>query len=264
MVLKIATWNVNSVRPRLDHLRRFLAEADPDVICLQEIKVRDEDFPADALRGFGYDHILVHGQKTYHGVAIASRLPFQDPGTRNWCRKDDRRHAFATLPGGVELHNFYVPSGGDVPDPEANEKFDHKLRFLRAMARWCREDKAKARPIVLVGDLNVAPLDCDVWNHKRLRRSVGHTAVESQLMARLLKAGGFLDVARHYTPAPAPLYTWWGYRFAQSVAKDYGWRLDHVWVTPPLVPRLRGLEIVKRTRIWERPSDHVPLVLTLA
>ena len=172
MALRIATWNVNSIRPRLEQVARFLRDARPDVICLQEIKVQDADFPFAALRDLGYPHILVHGQKAYHGVAIAARAAFETQGTRQWCGKDDRRHAFVRLDGGVELHNFYVPSGGDLPDPEQNEKFDHKLRFLKEMARWCRRDQVKTRPVVLVGDLNVAPLDCDVWNHKRLIRSV--------------------------------------------------------------------------------------------
>ncbi len=262
MPLRLATWNVNSIRARIDHLKRFLDEARPDAICFQETKVANDTFPYAALQEIGYRHTLAIGQKAYHGVAIASRLPFEEVGARIWCKKDDKRHAFVRL-NGVELHNFYVPSGGDVPDPEINDKFAHKLRFLKEMAGWCRREKVKERPIVLVGDLNVAPLDCDVWNHKRLVRSVGHTPVESEHMARLLKAGGFLDAARHFAPPPAPLYTWWGYRFPQAFAKDYGWRLDHVWVTPPLASRLARVEVVKTTRTWERPSDHVPVLLEL-
>lgn len=262
MPLRIATWNVNSIRPRLEHLTRFLETTRPDAVCLQEIKVPNELFPFDALKALGYRHILANGQKAYHGVAIASRLPFEEEGARVWCRKDDKRHAYVRL-NGVELHNFYVPSGGDLPDPEANDKFDHKLKFLKEMARWCRREAVKERPIVLVGDLNVAPLECDVWNHKRLLRSVGHTPVESDHIARLMKAGGFVDAARHFAPPPEPLYTWWGYRFAQSFAKDYGWRLDHAWVTPPLVSSLTRTEVVKDTRTWERPSDHVPVVLEI-
>jgi exodeoxyribonuclease-3 len=263
MPLRLATWNVNSIRSRIEHLKRFLEEARPDVVCCQETKVTDDAFPYGAFEEIGYRHILAVGQKAYHGVAIASRLPFDEQGARVWCKKDDKRHAFVRI-NGVELHNFYVPSGGDVPDPETNDKFAHKLRFLKEMASWCRREAVKDRPIVLVGDLNVAPLDCDVWNHKRLLRSVGHTPVESQHMARLLKAGGFLDAARHFAPPPASLYTWWGYRYPEAFAKDYGWRLDHVWVTPPLAPSLARVEVVKATRTWERPSDHVPVMLDLA
>jgi exodeoxyribonuclease-3 len=263
MALRIATWNVNSVRRRLDGLARFCAEAAPDVLCLQEIKVCNEDFPREALRDLGYSHQEIHGQKGYHGVAILSRRPFAASGGRRWCGKDDRRHAFVRLADGVELHNFYVPSGGSVPDPERNDKFDHKLRFLRAMARWCRRDKVRERKLVILGDLNVAPLETDVWNHKRLLRSVGHTPVESQHMARLRSAGAFIDAERHFVPPAEPLYTWWGYRFPLSYAKNYGWRLDHVWVTPPLAPALSHMEVFKTARTWDGPSDHVPVVVDL-
>ena len=263
MTLRLATWNVNSIRQRLDHLARFAAEFQPDVLCLQETKVRDEDFPGDFLCDLGYRHQVVHGQKGYNGVAILSRLAFAQRETRVWCKKDDRRHASVTLPGGLELHNFYVPSGGPLPDPEKNDKFAHKLQFLREMASWGRRAKPGARRVVLVGDLNVAPLEHDVWNHKRLQRSVGHTPVESEHMAKVLKAGGLVDVARHFVPPSEPLYTWWGYRFPQSYEKNYGWRLDHVWVGEPLLADLGGFQVVEQTRTWEKPSDHVPVMIEI-
>jgi exodeoxyribonuclease-3 len=263
MAIRLATWNVNSLRQRLDHLARFAAEAAPDLICLQETKVTDAEFPRAALRAMGYPHLLVHGQKGYNGVAIASRLPFAAKGTKVWCGRDDRRHAFVRLAGGLEVHNFYVPSGGPVPDPETNEKFAHKLAFLAEMADWARASKLARRKAVLLGDLNVAPLETDVWNHKRLLRSVGHTPVESERIARLRAAGKLIDVGRHFVPASEPLYTWWGYRYRQAFAKDYGWRLDHVLVTPKLEAALAGFRVVRETRAWDRPSDHVPVVLDL-
>ncbi|MGD1877354.1 MAG: exodeoxyribonuclease III [Kiloniellaceae bacterium] len=262
MPLRIATWNVNSVRQRLEHLERFCGLYQPDVICLQEIKVASAAFPADDIEAIGYPHRVVHGQKGYNGVAQLSRRPLTAPRKQIWCDRDDCRHAAATV-GGVELHNFYVPSGGDLPDPEKNDKFAHKLQFLTEMAAWAKQDKLAERKAVIVGDLNVAPLEHDVWNHKRLQRSVGHTPREAEHMARLWAAAELIDVPRHFVPEPEPLYTWWGYRFAQSYAKDYGWRLDHVLVTPPLRKHLKSLEIVRQTRTWERPSDHVPVVLDL-
>ncbi len=264
MGIRLATWNVNSLRQRLDHLARFAAEAAPDLICLQETKVTDALFPYEAVRAMGYPHLLVHGQKGYNGVAIASRLPFEAEGTKVWCGRDDRRHAFVRLAGGLEVHNFYVPSGGPDPDPETNDKFAHKLAFLSEMADWARASKLAGRQAVLLGDLNVAPLESDVWNHKRLLRSVGHTPVESERIAALRAAGGLIDVGRHFVPASEPLYTWWGYRYRQAFAKDYGWRLDHVLVTPKLEASLAGFRVVRETRAWDRPSDHVPLVLDLA
>lgn len=263
MTLTIATWNVNSVRQRLDNIGRFVEAKAPDVLCLQEIKVRDEDFPAEALRDLGYRHQLVRGEKGYNGVAILSRQPLAEEHAKSWCDKDDRRHASVLLEGEIELHNFYVPSGGPQPDRDANPKFDHKLSFLTEMADWAREDSVAARALILLGDLNVAPLETDVWNHKRLLRSVGHTPVESEHMARLLEAGSFIDAERHFVPPEEPLFTWWGYRFAQSFERNYGWRLDHVWVTPPLAGALRSVTVYRDARTWPQPSDHVPVILEL-
>lgn len=262
MTLRIATWNVNSVRQRLAHLERFCRAYAPDVVCLQEIKVSSDAFPLAEVAAFGYPHVEVHGQKAYNGVAILSRRPLETPSRQIWCERDDCRHLAVSV-AGVELHNFYVPAGGDVPDPEQNPKFAHKLRFLAEMAAWARRDRLGARKAVVVGDLNVAPLENDVWNHKRLIRSVGHTPIEAEHMKGFWAAGELIDVPRHFVPEPERLYTWWGYRFAQSYAKNYGWRLDHVLTTPPLRNSLKSLEVVRETRTWDRPSDHVPVVLEL-
>ena len=131
--MKLATWNINSVRLRQELVLRFLKEQAPDVLCLQETKVMNELFPADPFRQAGYVHQAINGQKGYHGVAILSRLPFARTDTSQFCGKDDTRHISATFENGVELHNFYVPAGGDIPDPKKNEKFAHKLDFLREM-----------------------------------------------------------------------------------------------------------------------------------
>ncbi|MBC6405774.1 MAG: exodeoxyribonuclease III [Rhodospirillales bacterium] len=262
--MRIATWNVNSVRQRMGHLQRFVAERSPDVICLQETKVADALFPKEALIALGYSHLEIHGQKSYNGVAIASRLPFGQVERKVFCGLDDRRHLSVLLPGGLELHNFYVPSGGPDPDREKNPKFAHKLDFLAEMAAWAAAGKLAGRQALLVGDLNVAPLENDVWNHKRLIKSVGHTPAESAAMAKLRAAGRFEDIPRRYTPEPAPLYSWWGYRYPQSYRKDYGWRLDHALATPPLAGQVTALETFRDTRSWEKPSDHVPVIVDLA
>lgn len=267
MSLRVVTWNINSIRQRLEHLARFSEEWKPDVLCLQETKVRDEDFPVADLVGMGYHHHVFRGQKAYNGVAILSRLPFDARDHRIWCSKDDKRHLAVTLPFGegepLEIHNFYVPSGGPIPDPEANDKFAHKLSFLEEMAAWA-DHHTRGRRVMLVGDLNVAPLENDVWNHKRQIRSVGHTPAESARIAALIEAGALVDVGRHFVPPEEPLFTWWGYRFPKSFEKNYGWRLDHALVSQPLRHNLKRLSVVKETRTWERPSDHVPVVVDLA
>ena len=262
--MRIATWNINSIRTRAEHLARFTTEAEPDVVCLQEIKVAPDKFPAEACRALGYPYVAVHGQKGYNGVAILSKLPFDGEERWSWWGQDDARHLTVRFPDAFDLHVFYVPSGGPKPDTEANPKFAHKLGFIDEMIRWSRDARLGERKAVILGDLNVAPLETDVWNHKTIKRQVGHTPTECARMAELCEAADYTDVGRYYVPPDAPLYTWWGYRHPQSFEKNYGWRLDHVWVTPPLVPHLRGHRVHHQTRAWDKPSDHVPVVVDLA
>jgi exodeoxyribonuclease-3 len=265
--MKIATWNINSVRLRLDLVLRFLKSERPDVLCLQEIKCRDDQFPAKAFAAAGYKHQAVSGQRGYHGVAIIAQAPLRDIEIRRFCSRDDCRHIAATL-GGVRIHNFYVPAGGDLPDPDENEKFAHKLQFLGDLSRAF----ARARPQraeILVGDLNVAPREHDVWSHKQLLKVVSHTPVEVELLNAAIKAGGWIDVARALVPEPEKLYTWWSYRARDWRASNRGRRLDHIWAAPGLEKAAltggrRALAIHDSCRGWERPSDHVPVTLTLA
>jgi exodeoxyribonuclease-3 len=266
--MKIATWNINSVRLRQDQVVRFLKAASPDVLCLQEIKCRNDQFPAKTFRAFGYEHQAVSGQAGYHGVAILSRLPLRDIEARNFCDKDDCRHIAATLPTGARLHNFYIPAGGDVPDTDENEKFAHKIRFLRDLAQMFK-DAGSRRKEILVGDLNVAPREHDVWSHKQLLDVVSHTPEEVALLDEAIAAGGWVDVARALVPEPEKLYTWWSYRAADWRASNRGRRLDHVWVSgglkrQALASGRAGFEIHADCRSWERPSDHVPVSLQFA
>lgn len=260
--MRILTWNVNSIRQRIDQLGRLAQSHGPDVICLQETKVLDDLFPAREAADFGYPHQVLHGQKARNGVAILSKLPFEAEVREIFCEIDDRRHV-AVRVGGLELHDFYVPSGGAEPDPEINDKFRHKLQFLEEMAEWGAKPAVRKARTVVVGDLNVAPFENDVWNHKRLKRNVGHTEGECRRLLAALEAGGFVDVPRKFVPEPDFLFTWWGYRFPQSFEKNYGWRLDHAWVSAPLEKDVRGFEIVTETRTWDKPSDHVPVLVDL-
>jgi exodeoxyribonuclease-3 len=263
--MRIATWNINSVRLRLDLLLRLMAEKYPDVICLQEIKCIDDAFPRQAIIDAGYAHQHIHGMKSYNGVAILSRLPFAETGIQHWCGREDRRHIFVRYPNGLELHNYYVPAGGDIPDPAVNDKFAHKLAFLDQMAEWWRLEHSNARPKIMVGDLNVAPLEHDVWSHKQMLDVVSHTPIEVEKLTAWQQAHGWVDAVRHFVPADQKLYSWWSYRAADWAASNRGRRLDHIWVTPNLVSGLQRAEILRAARGWEpKPSDHVPVLLDLA
>jgi exodeoxyribonuclease III len=260
--LRLATWNINSVRLRIELVKKLAEAAKPDVICLQEIKTEDQFFPADELKKAGYPHQLVYGMKGYNGVAILSRRPLDKHTRPTWCQKDDSRHAHAEVEG-IELHNLYVPAGGDIPDPKANPKFAHKLQFLTELGDWWKIQKTTDAKRILVGDLNVAPLENDVWSHKQLLDVVSHTPVEVELLTRFRMAHGWVDTMRHLYPEPQRLYTWWSYRNRDWRLSDRGRRLDHVWVTPALLPHVKATYILKQARDWTGPSDHVPVILDL-
>ncbi|MFV0279849.1 MAG: exodeoxyribonuclease III [Rhodoblastus sp.] len=264
---KIATWNINSVRLRMPLVARYLQEHRPDVLCLQETKCRDSEFPSSAFRELGYVHIETHGQKGYHGVAIASLRPLTESRRRDFCSKGDARHLCVNLKVGarnIELHNFYVPAGGDEPDPETNPKFAHKLGFFDELAEWARQEGADARDRILVGDINVAPLETDVWNHKALLKVVSHTPIEVERFNTAMRAGQWVDAMRKFVPPEERLYTWWSYRSRDWEKADKGRRLDHIWVSPGLTDTLSDLEILKAARGWDRPSDHVPISIRIS
>lgn len=264
MTLRVATWNINSVRLRIAALERLVAAFNPDVLCLQETKVVDDDFPLAPLAALGYRHTLVHGMKSYNGVAILSRLPLTSATTKSWCDRNDCRHVIAELPGNIELHNVYVPAGGDIPDPDVNEKFAHKLRFLDEMTEWFRTNGANGAKSILVGDLNVAPLETDVWSHKQLLDVVSHTPVEVARFGKLQAARGWVDAVRHFVPREQKLFSWWSYRARDWVASNRGRRLDHVWVTPTLAGSLTKIHVLREARGWDLPSDHVPVIADFA
>ncbi len=269
MQIKIATWNINSVRLRIDLVAKFIKAARPDVICLQETKCPDDAFPRKRFRRLGYEHIALNGQKGYHGVAVVSRLPFDAVTAKGYCGKTDARHVGvifgerAGLRDPLTVHNYYVPAGGDEPDPEINPKFAHKLAFLDEL-RTCPHMRPNAHErVVAVGDLNVAPLECDVWNHKALLRVVSHTPIECEKLIAVQNAGAWIDAARTFVREPEKLFTWWSYRSPDWATADKGRRLDHIWVSPELGDRLVGLKVSKDARGWARPSDHVPVTATL-
>lgn len=224
MRLRLCTWNVNSVRLRADHVARFVEEQAPDVLCLQEIKCQEHEFPREIFESIGLPHLKISGQKGWHGVAIASRLPIEDAPDLGLCREGHARCVSAKV-AGVEIQNFYVPAGGDIPDREANPKFDHKLDFFEKLTAEMGRRDPKA-PLAIVGDLNVAPGEHDVWSHRQMSKIVSHTPVEVAAMDRLKASLGFLDLARETTPEPERLFSWWSYRAADFRASNRGLRLD--------------------------------------
>ncbi len=259
MTFTLATWNINSVRLREGLVEKLLREEAPDVLCLQECKSPVEKIPLDRFRALGYDWIVARGQKGYNGVAILSKLPLVEAGAGDYAGLGQARHVAARLENGVTIHNFYVPAGGDIPDRDENEKFGQKLDFLTHM----RDDFFANRPekAILVGDLNIAPREDDVWSHKALLKIVSHTPVEVEHLAQTRDAGHWVDVTRQDIPEGL-LYSWWSYRAKDWDAADKGRRLDHVWATPDISNAAHGSRILRAARGWEQPSDHVPVFAT--
>jgi exodeoxyribonuclease III len=255
--LKIASWNINSVRARMDIVARFLAEQAPDILCLQETKVVNTIFPGDPFAKLGYAHHYLNGQPMHHGVAILSRAPLEEDLSHDWQDNGEARHIGVRLPNGIRLENVYVPAGGDIPDRELNPKFGQKLDFLGRMTRWSEKLR---EPTVIVGDFNIAPLECDVWSHKQLLDVVSHTPIEVETLAGLQASHDWIDLGRHFIPAPERNFTWWSYRAKDWTVGDRGRRLDHMWASPDVARAATAHAVHEPCRSWLRPSDHVPLV----
>ncbi len=255
--ITIASWNINSVRARIDIVEKFLLEARPDVLCLQETKVVNDQFPAGIFRQLGYNHLLLNGMPMHHGVAILSKLPLREERRHDWQANGEARHIGARLPNGLMLENVYIPAGGDVPDRNLNPKFGQKLDFLDRMTRW---SEALRDDTVIVGDFNIAPMACDVWDHKALLDVVSHTPIECERLGQLEASHNWIDVGRRLIPAPQPHYTWWSYRARDWKASNRGRRLDHIWASPSLVPHISGYRVLEHARGWMKPSDHIPLI----
>lgn len=259
--MRIVSWNINSVRLRIDLVARLAAELSPDVICLQETKCPDDAFPMKAVRAMGYEHTAIFGQKGYHGVATLSRFPLKEKLSRDFCTMGDCRHVAVDVIAPdrkkpVRVHNYYVPAGGDVPDPAENPKFAHKLTFLDEMQAWfSAPDRALVGEgdAVMLGDLNIAPLPEDVWSHKQLLNVVSHTPEETERLDSVRDAFGWIDLVRTGHPIPEKLYSWWSYRARDWEAADKGRRLDHIWATPELAESCTQAFVHKPARGWDSP-----------
>jgi exodeoxyribonuclease-3 len=256
MPFTIATWNINSVRLREGLVARLLREEAPDILCLQECKSPVDKIPLEGFRALGYGYVVARGQKGYNGVAILSKLPIEDAGDIDFAGLGHARHVAARLENGVTIHNVYVPAGGDIPDRAVNEKFGQKLDFVSHMRDAFRDSRPEKA--ILVGDLNIAPREDDVWNHKQLLKIVSHTPIEVEHFGAAQEAGGWVDVTRQDIPAGL-LYSWWSYRAPDWDAADKGRRLDHIWASKDIAAAGHGSRILRVARGWEQPSDHAPV-----
>ena len=263
-LIKLATWNVNSIRIRLDNMKEFIDAENPDIICLQEVKAKEEDFPFDDVRALGFEHIALYGMPGYNGVAILSKLALDDVEKKDWVGKTDARHIRARFKD-INLNNIYIPAGGDVPDPVINLSFAHKLAFIDDIAEHYENNLAKYKDenMIICGDFNIAPLENDVWNHKQMLKTISHTPIEVERLDRLQKSLSFVDVVREFFKEPEKVYSWWSYRNPNWQTNNKGRRLDHIWVSPSLKDRVKSVKIFKEARYQTRPSDHVPVLIEI-
>ncbi len=261
--MKIATWNINSVRLRKNLIEKLNQEEGVDIICLQETKVQDQEFPLKDLKKIGYEYIAFRGEKSYNGVAILSKIPLSNVQMENVAESQDTRHISAVLPDGTVLHNFYIPAGGDEPDVDINPKYKFKLKFVDYMTEWLPKIHNNDDKAIIVGDFNIAPYEHDVWSSKQLRNVVSHTDQEREKLNKLRDSLGWVDVAREFVPMDEKLYSWWSYRNRDWKKSNRGRRLDHIWVTPELKGAVKSYKTMPHIRDWERPSDHVPVVIEL-
>ena len=258
--MRIATWNVNSVRQRLDSLQAWLKERDPDIVCLQEIKCQDDAFPREPLEALGYN-VAVHGQKTFNGVALLSKLPFDEvaPGLIGDGADVQARFLEAlvsTKTGVVRVVSLYLPNGNPAP----GEKYDYKLKWMDRLAAFVHERMKLEEPLVLAGDYNVIPAAADarrpeVWVNDAL------FLPQTRERFRSLLNLGLTDAIRAVNDDPR-LYTFWDYQ-AGAWQKDDGIRIDHLLLSPQAADRLRNAGIDKHVRSWDKPSDHVPVWIDL-
>lgn len=259
-----------------------MQEESPDIICLQETKTMDEFFPNDVFEAEGYKHIHINGMKSYNGVCILSRIPFETTDIHTRVGKQDCRHISASFyidakkaqagkPATPEsgealiyLHNLYIPAGGDEPDREVNEKFGHKLDFITEMTEFFADQYTANDNVVTLGDFNIAPREHDVWSSKQLQKVVSHTPIELEYLSQMYASIGWEDAIRYFVPDVEKCYSWWSYRNRDYRKSNRGRRLDHIWVTKPLLNHLKSHKILVDYRSLEKPSDHVPVMIELA
>lgn len=259
---KIITWNVNSIRIRIDDLEKLVKEENPDLVCLQEVKAKEQDFPFDEIKRIGFEHIALYSMAGYNGVAILSKTPLSNITRYDWCQKSDARHIAVGAFDDWEIHNIYVPAGGGIAELD-QPAFIHKLNFVDELTKFFgnRKENYKNKKLLICGDFNIAPLENDVWNHKQMLKTISHTPIEIEKLDNLYNSLPFCDQLRRFYPEPQKLYSWWSYRNPNWQTNDKGRRLDHIWCSNEADKYICSAKILKEFRSSIRPSDHVPVVV---
>ena len=257
--MRIATWNVNSIRQRMDSLQAWLKERGPDIVCLQEIKCTDEAFPREPLEALGYN-VAVHGQKTFNGVALLSKLPFDEVAPGLMGDDGDVQARFlealvSTKGGALRVVSLYLPNGNG-----GEEKYSYKLRWMDRLAKFSDERLKLEEPLVLAGDYNVIPAPLDAKRPEAWVQDALFLRPTRERFHALINLG-LTDAIRASSDA-GDLYTFWDYQ-AGAFAKNDGIRIDHLLLSPLAVDRLSGVGIDRHVRTWEKPSDHVPVWVDL-
>ncbi|HOQ12733.1 MAG: Exodeoxyribonuclease III [Spirochaetes bacterium ADurb.Bin218] len=254
----IASFNCNSIRARIEVLKRWLPMANPDVVALQETKVEDKDFPAEDFQSLGYE-IAFKGEKSYNGVAILSKYKFDDVFYGfDGKGADEGSRLLAVQIKKLHIVNTYIPQGFD---PQS-EKFQYKLQWFSRLRTFFESRYKKSDKLIWLGDFNVAPEPIDVHNPKRLLGSVGYHPEEHKALA-IVKEWGFVDVFREHIKEGGH-YTFWDYRVKDGVARGLGWRVDHIWATESIAGKSIRSWIDREPRLWEKPSDHTPILAEIS
>ena len=253
--MRLTTWNVNSLRMRLDHVVRFATEHHPDVLCLQELKLAQEHFPSDVLRAAGFTHLAWHGQQAYNGVALLSRLPLENVQKGFVGSEDAEARVIAATVGGIRLYDLYCPNGQEVGHP----KFLEKLRWFGRLRAELDQYSTDA-PVAVLGDFNVAPDDLDVWDPFRCDGILLCHPDERAALANVV-AWGLRDPFRERNPF-ANVFSWWDYQ-KMGFVRNHGLRIDHTLLSAPLMARVKDVIIHRDVRGWDQPSDHAPVSVDL-
>jgi exodeoxyribonuclease III len=258
--MKVATWNVNSIRTRLTHLQDWLTENPIDVLCVQETKVMDDQFPRQAIEDLGY-HVAISGQKSYNGVALISRQPlsnvsrgFAEIVGDRIAEFDVQKRVITGEIDGVRIVNLYVPNGSAV----GSEKYEYKLAWLAILRDYLEKLLQTSTKLLVCGDFNIAMSDLDIHDPKGREKQVMATDVERQALQKAIFDLGFADVFRKFTPEGGH-FSWWDYRTG-AFRRDRGWRIDHIYLTPELYAKAIACTIDKAPRQLEQPSDHTPVI----